>query len=288
MNKIKTGIQGEMPFYQDSLEFFQTAVRTMGAGLGSIFGDNYILSGCKLVSGNVSAGWLVLGGEVCWFEGAPFSGSEMWWGVSVDTTFPVTFRASNEVHDIHEIRFVRLSATEQSGMIQVSIRADDELAKLRDFNPAMYYTIMQIEAMLRDYYTQTQVNALVVPVGGIIMWTQGITNIPTGWALCDGRTVNGMTTPDLSGRFVVGYHDEADNYGILGKTGGESHHQLTVDELPEHDHSYEKPYNVINAGDGTLTAYVSCVTEKTLKTGGNQAFDNRPPYYVVAYIMRVL
>jgi microcystin-dependent protein len=40
-----------------------------------------------------------------------------------------------------------------------------------------------------------------IPLGGIIMWSGTI--IPTGWALCDGRTQNSRLTPDLRGRFVV-------------------------------------------------------------------------------------
>jgi microcystin-dependent protein len=41
-----------------------------------------------------------------------------------------------------------------------------------------------------------------IPLGGIIMWSG--TTIPTGWALCDGRTQNSRLTPDLRGRFIMG------------------------------------------------------------------------------------
>ena len=41
-----------------------------------------------------------------------------------------------------------------------------------------------------------------IPLGGIIMWSGTI--IPTGWALCDGRTQNSRLTPDLRGRFIMG------------------------------------------------------------------------------------
>ena len=29
-------------------------------------------------------------------------------------------------------------------------------------------------------------------------------NIPKGWAECNGQTVNGIKTPDLRGRFILG------------------------------------------------------------------------------------
>jgi hypothetical protein len=43
------------------------------------------------------------------------------------------------------------------------------------------------------------------PVGGIIMWSGAVNTVPDGWALCDGRLVSGLRTPDLRGRFIVGY-----------------------------------------------------------------------------------
>lgn len=39
-----------------------------------------------------------------------------------------------------------------------------------------------------------------VPTGGIIMWSGSSSDIPTGWALCNGS--NG--TPNLTNRFIVG------------------------------------------------------------------------------------
>ncbi|MEM9337487.1 MAG: hypothetical protein AAGA66_02080 [Bacteroidota bacterium] len=42
----------------------------------------------------------------------------------------------------------------------------------------------------------------VVPVGGIIMWSGAIEDIPSNFALCDGRMKGGVTTPNLVGRFI--------------------------------------------------------------------------------------
>ena len=46
-----------------------------------------------------------------------------------------------------------------------------------------------------------------IPINGIIMWNGTIAEaiaLEPGWALCDGRSVNGKTTPDLRERFIVG------------------------------------------------------------------------------------
>lgn len=43
-----------------------------------------------------------------------------------------------------------------------------------------------------------------LPVGTILPYKGSTSNIPEKWALCNGQTVNGGTTPDLSGRFLEG------------------------------------------------------------------------------------
>ena len=54
-----------------------------------------------------------------------------------------------------------------------------------------------------------------IPSGGIILWSGAANAIPSGWYLCNGS--NG--TPDLRGRFVVGYSDTDGDYDV-GDTGG--------------------------------------------------------------------
>ncbi len=43
-----------------------------------------------------------------------------------------------------------------------------------------------------------------LPVGTILPYKGSISNIPEKWALCDGQTHSGVTTPNLSGRFLEG------------------------------------------------------------------------------------
>lgn len=40
--------------------------------------------------------------------------------------------------------------------------------------------------------------------GMIIDWFGASNKVPTGWAICDGRTVNGIQTPNLVGKFIIG------------------------------------------------------------------------------------
>ena len=131
-----------------------------------------------------------------------------------------------------------------------------------------------------------------VPVGGIIMWSGSPNQVPDGWVLCNGQTSNGQKTPDLSGRFVVGYSASDSDYAI-GKTGGEAKHRLLESEMPSHSHSIKfRSYDLVASWKDQRSFYsVSKGSEDQTKTtasaGGNQAHENRPPYYALCFIMRV-
>lgn len=60
------------------------------------------------------------------------------------------------------------------------------------------------------------------------MWSGSISNIPSGWLLCNGT--NG--TPNLSDRFVLGTINDAE----IGDTGGSNSITLNVPQLPSHSH----------------------------------------------------
>lgn len=163
-----------------------------------------------------------------------------------------------------------------------------------------------------------------LPKRSIIMWGGDQTNIPRGWRLCDGGLLNGVTTPDLRGRFVLGYNDVAlvsegtpydVNGGInarvgaslpVGTVNGEATHQLTISEMPSHNHGVTDPghnhtYSGITSQQAGSTIFddsadeVNRPTETTStsttgisinNTGEDQRHNNLPPYYVLAYIMK--
>ena len=164
-----------------------------------------------------------------------------------------------------------------------------------------------------------------LPKRSIIMWGGDQTNIPRGWRLCDGGSLNNVTTPDLRGRFVLGYNNVAlvsegtpydVNGGInarvgaslpVGTVNGEATHQLTVGEMPSHNHGVTDPGHnhtyVNNVNDqntdnafATETAADQLDLNQTTgssttgisinNTGGDQRHNNIPPFYVLAYIMK--
>ena len=150
-----------------------------------------------------------------------------------------------------------------------------------------------------------------IPTGGIIMWSGSIASIPAGWALCNG--LNG--TPNLQDRFVIG---AGSAYGV-GVTGGskdaivvshthtqEAHsHTATTDSAGAHTHtissghgSYgasptavseimDKTPGTSSSGAHTHSLTTATVTPTINSTGTNGTNANLPPYYALAYIMKL-
>ena len=76
------------------------------------------------------------------------------------------------------------------------------------------------------------------PAGTILMWFGTETNVPSGWAICDGRTLLGYLTPDLRGRFVLGSGQGSGlTNRIPGQTGGLESVTLNTNQIPSHNHT---------------------------------------------------
>jgi hypothetical protein len=135
--------------------------------------------------------------------------------------------------------------------------------------------------------------------GMIMLWSGSVGTIPSGWALCDG----GSGTPDLRNRFIVG----AGSTYAVNATGGSadaivvSHNHTATSNVtdPGHTHSgnvgsttftpgggggLTSPYE--NAVIGTATTGIS-VSTTVASTGSSGTNANLPPYYALAYIMKL-
>lgn len=108
--------------------------------------------------------------------------------------------------------------------------------------------------------------------GMIVLWSGAIVDIPDGWQLCDGT--NG--TPNLRDRFIVG----AGTGYAVGATGGSVNHN--------HDFTGDGHTHNIPVGIGLLDGFVrSSQTGSEAATGTTDNADGRPPYYALAYIMKL-
>jgi microcystin-dependent protein len=158
-----------------------------------------------------------------------------------------------------------------------------------------------------------------VPRGIIVMWSQE--NPPEGWAICDGT--NG--TPDLRAKFIVGvgthYENGETHIYNLKQAGGEAKVTLNINQMPRHSHHitatiqggdhkhvYKKSgisnqrqdsreqdeqrvYHDTDADADThgnqQGAHTHTLDEETDNEGWGQSHENRPPYYVLYYIMKL-
>ena len=74
-----------------------------------------------------------------------------------------------------------------------------------------------------DTGSQGTAGSTGIPSGFIGLWSGAANAIPSGWFLCNGS--NG--TPDLRGRFVVGYSNTDNDYDV-GDTGGSATDTVTI------------------------------------------------------------
>lgn len=154
-------------------------------------------------------------------------------------------------------------------------------------------------------------NTAAIPSGVIVIWSGIVSNIPAGWALCDGNN----NTPNLKDKFILG---AGDKYKV-GDIGGESTHVLTTDEMPSHRHTISntlslsssgshthsgvggsslrmqdgsgRTYNVAQSGGssssaGSHTHSINGSITAAL-AGSDSAHNNMPPYYVLCFIMKL-
>lgn len=143
-----------------------------------------------------------------------------------------------------------------------------------------------------------------IPKGFIGMWSGLISEIPSGWALCDGQDGR----PNLLGKFIRGVPAATNP----GNTGGSDSITLSEANLPAHKHDVNAEttghsHTIPGIGQGMLRvggnqntpAIIanqygtpsSTVKDKintaSSAVGGGQAFDNRPAYYELAYIIKL-
>lgn len=122
--------------------------------------------------------------------------------------------------------------------------------------------------------------------GIIVMWSGAIDSIPNGWVLCDGNN----NTPDLRNRFIVGAGDE---YNV-NNIGGSANVTLTTAQIPSHLHSAEYSTGSTLSGDSSTKTFVTSISQNsgsrsfsTTTAGSGESHENRPPYYALAYIMKI-
>ena len=168
------------------------------------------------------------------------------------------------------------------------------------------------------YKNGVEIGGESLPIGSMIPFGSQ-ENIPSNWKICDGSAISretyaelfdvigtsygagdGSTTfnlPDKRGRVSVGLDSNQTEFDTIGKQSGEKTHQLTINEMPSHDHRLT-PFVDIRQGDGQTNAnsgslgthlggYVSKPNTLVSPSGGDQPHNNLQPYEVDVWIIKV-
>ena len=263
---------GGFPLTQDTLDFMQQSYRDAITGIAKLGGDAVILSGMTDSGTAVTDGWIMYAGELLFFQG----GNKQTYFVIEDTTGQEQFE-DDSVKTVYHTRKAHFG----SGAGQIAFNVLKRLD-----------AVLTMQTNLASLQTQVDALSGFVPQGLISMWGGSVAALPVGWALCDGQDGR----PNLLGKFIVGYDPNDFDYNGIGRTGGEKEHQLSKGELPNVQLDVPIPvgdtaqtadgYGRLTTGAGNVDAAPG-PTLKTEALGYGTPFENRPPYYTLAYIIKL-
>jgi microcystin-dependent protein len=291
----------KFPISTQSIDFLQTMVKTVFQ-LARIGGsDNYILTGCENTNGNTwLSGYVVINGELLPFMGGTGTGAS---SVRIKETKTDVVAGYDTYSEAYTTRVVEFGSN------------------VGGANTFVWNTFTRLKSnaeIVRDFATKAELDAvrlLVMPRGAIMEYD--IKNnplpLPTGWVFAGGGTQEGYgNLPDKRGRVSIGYDPNSnnlpvnvvdgkeENYGNVGNTGGKPAVTLTSGQSgsPEINVSID-----IKAGDeGTNNSvpddfalkYLAnpygkvTVTKSIEATNAAQSHENRMPYVVSYYIVKIV
>ena len=156
----------------------------------------------------------------------------------------------------------------------------------------------------------SQFAAIAVPTGSVLPFAGAVA--PQSYLLCDGSEVSKETyaglfaligdtygqaseetvfkLPDMRGRVPVGAgQGDSLTDRVLGASDGSEAHQLSIDEMPSHDHEINLNEHLANSASGNQPTAVNPTSGlmKSYMTGGDQPHNNMQPFLVVNYIIKV-
>lgn len=306
----------KFPLSTQVLDFLQNMVKQahLLALIGG--GDKYILTGCNQVAANTWAeGYVVVAGEVLPFTGGTGTAAS---SVRIKQTKADIVAEYDTYTEALTTRVLEFGSN--VGNVDTFTWSDFTVFKTNKQIEAEYATKLELSAL----------NNLLFPTGGVLQWPS--VNMPTGFLMCDGATLNradypalfavigtqfGDTgsvltfrLPDLRKRFVVGYDgislnlptdvtdQKIENYGAIGNRGGKPNVQLTGAQSGTAPHTHGvKGYVSSGSGFKVLvqdnrntneSETIIGSTDNAAAAAASESHENRPPYFVLAYIIKVV
>jgi len=258
MNKFDFNQIGGFPLSTNILDGMQTAYSLFNA-LGEIAGNFAIISGCNINGSTVSDGVVYINGEVLPFRGGLLGSNVI---ISEDTENRVFESGENKT--VLRKRFATFGSS-VTNYPWVDFKRVFPTVQIQSFKDNFEARIAALENRPSP-----------IPVGMIAIWNKPATvAIPTGWQEC----------VDLRGRVPVGWDSADSDFGIIGKADGEKTHQLSINEMPRHSHTwYGLSGRSMSAAQGGARNSVEDANHSTSEAGGNLAHNNLQPYRVIRFI----
>ena len=314
----------DFPLDCETLDYLQKNIH-MAEMLGAIAGDKIILSGCGISGSSRAAGYVFLKttdfpqGEVLHFEGGDAAHTTMYLD---KTAISVTANADPYPNAYTQRTLKAGLGSEQyswSDFAGLSDKTNRQLlaeiqtlqAQIATLQPAPAGSIMMWPSntiptgwALCDgsSYSRSEYAALFAVLG-------------TTYGSNDNST---FKLPDMRGLFVAG--KGANNYNSLNQKGGANTVILTKEQMPEHTHGRgtldsEGSFRAVDQGQTNVSGafnnggswntgikggggadtwgrvknykWSSGIKGELEKTGGSQSHENRPPYIVLNYIIKL-
>lgn len=259
MREINYTHNGGLPFSQNVAAFMQGTYNLQFGALAALLGDKVILSGVELISGNVTAGWITFEGRMIPFEAGLATAN-----VDIITSTSDLLYEDGQTKQVYTTRVARC--------VSVGGFPFTELKRL-----STYKSLMD----------------MVVPAGVINMWAGTVP--PAGWALCDGG--GSPARPDLRGRFIVGYDATDADYNAIGVGADLGRKQIALTALQMAPHAHSMNGSRTKRGEGSApndavvapggASFGGSFSLNTGSQGNGDPHENRPPYYTLAYIIKL-
>lgn len=302
MNKINFTAKDNFPLSSDTMDMMQQMI-VSSASMALLGGSNYILSGCVDDGTNVSNGIIIIGGEILTFEGGTKKTK-----ITIQQTTKTLTAFGVDYPEAYIYRTAKFSDTGEytwSDFIQVltNKQLQQRIEAITGDAPGIVKMWSgRLDKIPSDYKL---CDGSVLSIND---YPELFENIGVSFG---GNGTNNFALPDIRGRFIVGYSSANSDYNAVSKDniGGVDKVTLTTEQIPEHNHVKNPLFNKLSAKAGDIDDQstpgsidqanaareynVGSMSEDRWldatiqKVGGGQSHENRPPYFVLAYVIKV-
>ncbi|RZK66339.1 MAG: hypothetical protein EOO92_25355, partial [Pedobacter sp.] len=240
-------LQGGYPRQQDYLLTLQNELMTVANSLFGKLNHDMVLKGCDITDNlngtvNIAEGIVFIGNEALRFDGAnnvPSDGSMAMIKGSAATSSPKLF-ADGQTRDVYTETKALIGSYSALSQIKIGLSLYTLATYIEDVTSSY-----AIKGELKDIYDYDGTFLANFDGDG-----NGITPRYSNWSLFkDGegrvRVTVGSTVHPLTGEVTTFAH---------GEKGGEVKHQLTVGEMPAHNHGAPLPNATNDSGTGAYDA----------------------------------